>query len=270
MIPSLSANCWYNFGVSFDALVGYELQDGSVLAIEERIHQLQRDKKYNEAIAEAEKALIRYPNNFRIVYRAGEMYAVASTERSDEKLLLRCIELLERSILLLSQNSDSDISEVSIQRQIAQRYIDLDRHEKGLDILKKYNVSGVHNDLIAMTYTGTNGLSPKDAEPYMIGAFGNIVTSAVRTMMAYANYYFKKEDYASSRDALIWLIDLLQGIKLDKNTVTYVDKVIAPCYSECASLSLRLGEHEKVEPYLRRAYEVAKAFDAEPTYKLKI
>ncbi len=257
------------FGVSFDTLVGYEVQNGSVITLEERIHQLQREKKYDEAITEAEKALIRYPNDFRIVYRAGELYAVASIERSNENLLFRCVELLEQSILLLSQNSDPNISEVSIQNEIAQCYIVLGKHEKGLDLLKKYNVSGVHNDLIAMTYTGNNGFDLKDAEPYMVGAFGNIVTSAIRTMMAYANYYFKKDDYSSSRDALIWLIDLLQGIKINKNTVAYVDKVMAPCYSECANLSLLLGEREKVEPYLRSAYEVATAFDAEPTYKIR-
>ncbi len=257
------------FGVSMDALVGYEVQNGSVIALEERIHRLQREKRYAEAIAEAEKALTRYPNDFRIVYRAGELYAVANIERSNEKLLYRGIELLEQSVLLLSQNNDPNISEVSIQNEIAQCYIVLGQHEKGLAILKKYNVCGLHNDLIAMTYTGNNGFDLKHAEPYMAGAFGNIITSAIRTMMAYANYYFKKEDYASSRDALIWLVDLLRGIKIDKDTVAYVDKVIAPCYSECANLSLLLGEWDKVEPYLRRAYEVAETFDAEPTYKIK-
>ena len=256
------------FGVSLDAIVGYEVQDGSIVALEERIHQLQREKKYSEAITEAEKALIRYPNDFRIVYRCGELYAVASIERNNENELHRCIALLEQAILLLPQNNDPDISEVSIQNEIAQCYIVLGKHEKGLDLLKKYNVGGVHNALIAMTYTGNNGFDPKDAEPYMMGAWGNIVTSAVRTMMAYANYYFKTEDYALSRDALIWLSDMLQGIKIDSNAVAYVDKVIAPCYSECANLSLLLGEQEKVEPYLRRAYHIASAFDAAPTFKI--
>lgn len=53
------------------------------------------------------------------------------------------------------------------------------------------------------------------------------------------------------------------------NTDANVDKVIAPCYCECASLFHLLGEHEKVEPYLCRAYEAAKTFDAEPTYEIK-
>lgn len=215
----------------------------------------------------AEKALQRYPNDFRIVYRSGELYAVAGIEKNENNYMSRCIELLEHSILLLSQNTDPEISEVSIQNEIAQCYIVLGKHEKGLEILKKYNVSGVHNALIAMTYTGDHSCNLRDAEPYMIGALRNILVSSVRTMMAYANYYFKIEDYTSSRETLIWLISMLESIKIDPNAVAYVDKVIAACYSECANLSFLLGEEENIEPYLRRACKIAATFDAAPTYK---
>lgn len=132
------------FGVSFDALVGFEVQNSSVAALEERIHELQSEKKYEEALTEAEKALLRYPNDFHIVYRSGELYAVVGVERNQEKYLHRCIELLEHSILLLSQNTDPEISELSIQNEIAQCYVSLGKYEKGLEILKKYNVSGVY------------------------------------------------------------------------------------------------------------------------------
>ncbi len=191
------------FGVSLDALVGFEMQDNGAAALEERIHDLQREKKYDEAITEAEKALLRYPNDFRIVYRAGELYTLAGIERSEERYISRGIELLERSVLLLSQNTDPDISEVSIKNEIAQSYIVLGQYEKGIEILKKYNVSGVHNALIAVTYTSNHGFDPREAEPYIMGAFGSVITSAIRTMMAYANYYFKIEDYALSRESLI-------------------------------------------------------------------
>lgn len=262
------------FGVSVDTLVGFELQNNSVVALAEKILDLQRQKQYTDAFAEAEKALLRYPNDFRIVYRAGELYAVAGVELKNEKHMYRSIALLERAVLLLSQNDDPKISEVSIQNEIAQCYISLGKHEKGLEILKKYNVCGVHDALIATTYTAERDCDPKKAEPYMMSAFGNILMSAVRTMMAYANYYFRANDYTASRDALLWLIDLLRSIKVEQPAVengqpavAYVDKLIAPCYSECASLSLRLGETEKVAPYLHRAYQIAKAFDAAPTYK---
>lgn len=256
------------FGVSLDALIGFEVRKDGASALSEKMLDLQREKKYDDAIAEAEKALLRYPNNFRIVYRAGELYAVSGIERKNEAHIKRCMKLLEHAILLLPQNDDPAISEVSIQNEIAQCHIVLGQHEKGLEILKKYNVCGVNNVLIAMTYTSNDAFNPRDAEPYMIDAFENIILSAVRTMMAYANYYFRAKDYASSRAATLWLADMLQGVKRDPDEVAYVDKVIAPCYSEYANLSLLLGEEEKVEPYLRRAYKIAKRFDAAPTYKI--
>lgn len=264
------------FGVSLDALVGFEVLNSGAAALEKRILDLQRQKKYDEAVSEAEKALLRYPNDFRIVYRAGELYTVAGIELHSEKYLYRCIELLERAILLLSQNDDARISEVSIQNEIAQCYIVLGETQKGIELLKKYNVSGVHNALIAValtgndiTYTNTPEFGLEDAVPFMVDAFGALITNALRTMMAYANYFHKKGDYRSGRDALLWLIDLLESVKTDRNAPCYVDKVIAPCYSECANFSLLLGETDQVEPYMRRAYQAAMLFDSAPTCKVE-
>lgn len=260
------------FGVSLDMMVGFEVQNGSASALEKRIHDLQLDKKYPDAFAEAEKALIRYPNDFRLVCRSGELYTVAGIEMDDNTCLRRGIELLERSVLLLSQNTDPQISEVSIQNMIAQNYIVLGETKKGIEILKKYNVSGVHDALIAVAMTGndiTHTTTPEydldDALPFMVGAFGSVVTSALRTMLAYANYFYKKKDYLSGREALLWLISLYESLKIDKDRSCYLDKVIAPCYSECANFSLLLGETDKVEPYMREAYKAAMLFDTSPT-----
>lgn len=255
------------FGVSLDALVGFEAQNNGVIALKDRIQELQREKRYEEAITEAEKALLRYPNDFRIVYHSGMLCAVAGIEQNKENYLHRGIELLKYSVLLISQNTDEDISEVSIQNMIAQCYIILGKDERGLEILKKYNVSGVHNAMIAATYATKPDFEPKDVEPYMMGSLSNIITSLIRTMIAYANYYFKLENYELSRASLIWLAEILENLKQDPNTVAYVDKITAPCYSECANLSLLLGETDKVEPYLRRAYKIAKTFDSLPIYK---
>lgn len=264
------------FGVSLDALVGFEVLNGSADELEKRILTLQQQKKYDEAFIEAEKALLRYPNDFKIVYRSGELYTVAGIELNNEKYLSRCIELLERSILLLWQNSDPQVSEVSIQNEIAQCYIVLGKTQKGIEILKKYNVSGVNNPLIAIaltgndiTYTKTPEFRLEDAVPFMVNAFGSIITNTLRTMMSYANYFYKKGDYISSREALLWLINFLESVKIDKSVSCYVDKVIAPCYSECANFSLLLDEVEKVEPYMRKAYKAAMLFDSAPTCKVE-
>lgn len=264
------------FQVSLDALVGYQAQSGGVVAVAERIHALQQDKKYDEAAAEAEKALLRYPNDFRIVYRAGELYAVAGIELKREKHLYRCIELMERSVQLLSQNTDPSICEASLQAQIAQCYLVLGKTQKGVDLLKRYNVRGVNDPLIAIALAGDElmdgnvlGLGLEDAVPFMMGAFGSLLTNAIRTLLAYANYYGRKKEYANACDALLLLTGLLEGIRMDEDAPCYVDKVNAPCYAACAKFFLLLGEEDKVEPYLRRAYRSAVRFDNAPTIKLK-
>ncbi len=264
------------FQVSLDALVGYQAQSGGVVAVAERIHALQQDKQYDEAAAEAEKALLRYPNDFRIVYRAGELYAVAGIELKREKHLYRCIELMERSVQLLSQNTDPSICEASLQAQIAQCYLVMGKIQKGVELLKRYNVRGVNDPLIAIALAGDElmdgnvlGLGLEDAVPFMMGAFGSLLTNAIRTLLAYANYYGRKKEYANACDALLLLTGLLEGIRMDQDAPCYVDKVNAPCYAACAKFFLLLGEEDKVEPYLRRAYRSAVRFDNAPTIKLE-
>lgn len=264
------------FQVSLDALVGYQAQSGGVVAAAERIHALQQDKKYDEAVAEAEKALLRYPNDFRIVYRAGELYAVAGIELKREKHLYRCIELMERSVQLLSQNTDPSICEASLQAQIAQCYLVLGKTQKGVELLKRYNVRGVNDPLIAIALAGDElmdgnvlGLGLEDAVPFMMGAFGSLLTNAIRTLLAYANYYGRKKEYANACDALLLLTGLLEGIRMDEDAPCYVDKVNAPCYAACAKFFLLLGEEDKVESYLRRAFRSAVRFDNAPTIKLE-
>ena len=258
------------FGVSLDAIVGFETSNGGADALKERIYDLQQQKKYGEGVAEAEKALLRYPNDFKTVYRSGELYAVAGIELDNEKYLYRCIELLERSISLLSQNTDPQIGEISIQNDIAQCYIALGKAQKGIELLKKYNVNGIHNALIAIALTNDDIKESEleEAVPFMDDAFAAILRDSLRTMIAYVNYFSKKKDYLSAREALLWLIDLLERVKINENASCFVDKEIAPCYSQCASFSLLLGETEKAESYMKRAYRSAMLFDSDPTTKM--
>lgn len=257
------------FGVSLDALVGFEVRNGEKSALENRIKLLQKEKKYESAISEAEKALLRYQNDFHILYVAAQTYEFAGLEHPDKKqYLYRAIELLERAIVLLSQNNDPEISEVSIKKEVALCYITLGNNKKGIDILKKFNVCGIYDPLIAITYTQNKEFDNKEAEPYITSAFRNILVDAISSMSAFANYFYKKADYLSSKESLIWLIDMLQNTKTDQKAVAFFDKIIAPCYFQCANLSLLLGENEKIEKYLRMAYKTAEAFDNAPTFKM--
>lgn len=257
------------FEVSLDALVGFELQGGGVAAQEKKISGLQSEKRYEEAIKEAEKALLRFPNDFRIVFQCGQLYAVAGIEWRNEKHIRRGIELLEYSILLIAQNTDSSLCEGTIRYIIAQSYIILENPDKAIEIMKKDNVNCAHSAMIALTYMMNDIGDDEEIENYMMGAFSNTISTAIHTMLAYGQYYYKKKDYVSGSEAMKWLIDSLQAIKQREGEVAYVDKIIAPCYVECANFSLLLGDRKTAEQYLHRAYAIAAKYDATPTYKAK-
>lgn len=256
------------FGVSLDALVGYRVRSGACGALEDRIYALQKQKRFDEGAAEAEKALTRYPNDFRLVYRCGCLYRLKGIEGTDPRDLERAIELLNHAVPLLPQNTDPEISEFSIQSEIAECWIALGKKEQGLALLKQYNAGGVHNSLIGLTYAMSEDVPPAEAVPYLTRGFGGCVSAIIRTMTGYANYFGRIGDNDSALDACLWMIRFLESIRLREEDTSFVDKVNAPCYAECARLSEVLGRPEDAEAYLRKALTVARRFDAAPKYDL--
>ena len=256
------------FGVSVDALLGYRVQNNTAAALAERIHALQRAKDFQTAAVEAEKALSCYPNDFSIVYRCGEMYRLKGVEGSDSPALRRAIELLSHAMLLLSQNTEPEINEYTIQSGIAQCYISLDEQEHGLDLLKKYNAGGIHNALIGLTCAASPDRSPEEAAPFLMKAFDACIGELVQTMTGYATYYDRTGNSTAALDALLWLIRYLESLKTDETGVSYVDKILAPYYSECANLARKLGREEDAQSYLRVALNLARRFDAAPVHNL--
>lgn len=256
------------FGVSLDALVGYRVQNGACGALEERIHTMQKQKRFADGAAEAEKALTRYPNDFRLVYRCGTLYRLKGIEGTDPRDLERAIELLNHAVPLLPQNTDPEISEFSIQSEIAECWIALGKKERGLALLKQYNTGGVHNSLIGLTYATSESCRPEEAVPYLTKAFGDCINALIRTMTGYANYYGRIGDDTSTLDACLWMIRFLESIRLREEDTSFVDKLNAACYAECARLSEVLGRPEDAEAYLRKALTVARRFDAAPKYDL--
>ena len=99
-----------------DVLLGYTQQSASLEGSVCRLRDLRIQKDYAAAFREAEKALQRFPNNFQVVYECARIYQLSGLENHDTAALTRCQELYRRSLELISQNEDREISGVHLHR----------------------------------------------------------------------------------------------------------------------------------------------------------
>lgn len=133
------------FETSVDVLLGYTQQSASLEGSVCRLRDLRIQKDYAVAFREAEKALQRFPNNFQVVYECARIYQLSGLENRDTAALARCQELYRRSLELISQNEDKEISPVSIYIAIANAMHIAGDKEGALKLLKEYNVEGINN-----------------------------------------------------------------------------------------------------------------------------
>lgn len=250
------------FDTSVDALLGYEMKDNRLEATVTRLREYRRSKD-RDGLAEAEKALKKYPHSFQIVTESAALYRAFGIEAGDKKLLRRALELLEQSRLLLSQNEDPQISEQTIYGRIAQTYLGLDEMDKAIALWKAHNAGGVYNSRIGSILAQNDQI--EEAVPYLSEALANLLADLITTINGYVNVYLKRGDHASAQAILSWGIELFQGLrKADKPN--YFDKVCAVFLAALAASQFLSGKRDEARDTLIKAKELAAFFDASPSY----
>lgn len=256
------------FGISMDALLGYEMKGGSAESIVERIRDHLRAKDFDSALSEAEKALIRYPNTFAVVHCCADVYERKGVETGDRDALLRAIDLMERTIPLLSQNDDPQISEVTIRSDIAVCHIMLRQTGKGIEILKRYNAGGINNTLLGLICSQDENHDRRETEQFLVKGLAGVVTNAIRCMSGYINYYSSRGNINGAREAAQWLTGFLRSLR-SADDVCYFDKIISTALAVEAAFSLQLGHQDEARRLMTGAYRMAAAFDASPVYNVQ-
>ncbi len=206
------------FETSVDVLLGYGWERGSMKDAVSRISELCSEKNFDEGVKYAEKALKKYPNSFGVVWQSGMMYALMMNRKASG----RAIELFERALRLMDQNSQEEISEWSIKNQIAICYADIGQYERAVELLKQNNLCGVNNDLIG-NILSQHCKKPEEALAYLSDSLGNILGSVYRISLGYANAYAELGRLDDAKDMMLWALQLCQGLR-QSDTITYMDK----------------------------------------------
>ena len=250
------------FDTSVDVLIGYEVKDNSLEATVKRLQQYRRDKDVS-GLAEAEKALMKYPHSFKIVNASSALYRAFGIETGDKALYRRALELLERSLLLLPQNDDPQISEQTIYGKIAQTYLGLKDVEKAVELWKAHNSEGAYSPQIGHALAQSDHF--EDAAPFLSEAFVKLLSDLVTTIVGYLNVYMKRGDNASAQAILSWGTELLKGLRKEDKP-NYFDKVSSVFLVALAGSQFLSGKTDEARETLIKAKALASYFDSSPSY----
>lgn len=251
------------FDTSVDALLGYTLRDNHVDAIVKRMRECRR-KKDREGVAEAEKALKKYPHSFEIVKESAAIYNAFGFESRDKELLSRAMELLERSRLLLDQNTDPEISEQTIYGKIAETCWGLGEIDKAIEIWKTHNSGMLYSHKIGHILA-QDGDRTEEAAPYLSEALATITAHLCDVIIGYVNVFAKRKDYASAEAILSWSVDVFSGLRMDGKP-NFFDKVSSAFLAAKAQVQFEAGDADAARESLIKAKKLAVIFDASPSY----
>ena len=251
------------FDTSVDVLLGYHVKSSKQADTAARLRECLQNRDTG-GLAEAEKALLRYPNCFDIVYQSAKLYYLFGLMSGEKTRLRRSIELMERAIPLLGQNTDPKISEISITYDMANAYMELGEEEKALELLKSNNPRGINDDVIGQSLAASLN-RPEEAAAYLSTALVSVSAMLIRIVSGLMNVYFKRDDYASGAAVLKLALDFFAGLKSDGKSNLF-DKPCAAFYVGLAHAQMKLGKLDKARGSLVAADKLAEEFDRNPDY----
>ena len=250
------------FDTSVDVLLGYEMKDNRMESTVQRLREYRR-KKDRAGLEEAEKAIKKYPHSFKVVNECASIYRGFFYESGDKKLGARALELTEKTLPLLPQNTDPEISIETVYGRIAEICMGLGETERGIELFKKHNAGGLYNHRIG-NYLA-DGPDPDEAAPYLSESMANCLAALASTVTGYINMYGSRKDYASAEAILRWWIDMTPGLRKDGKP-NFFDKVSCGFYAALALVQLLQGREGDARDTLKKAKELAEFFDADPSY----
>lgn len=251
------------FDISVDALLGYQMKDNRLNATVERLWRASGSRDC-DALAEAEKAIRKYPHSFDVVYAAAFLYYAFALESKKEPWIRRAIELMDSARLLVSQCADPRVNESVLYGRMAEMHDLLGESDKALELLKAHNAGGIFNDMIAIVLLAHGG-DPEEANGFLEDGFLRTISSLIRIVIGYAMLFDVKNDNAAGMEMMRWIIPTLEGLRRTDEP-NFLDKMIA-VYDACLAIfQFKSGDRESAEDSLRKAKTLARSFDAAPNY----
>ena len=254
------------FSISMDVLLGYAMSSKSIEDIVEKLNMLVKENKHDDAISEADKALVRYPGNFKVILHCAKTYHVVSAVNGKAEYVKKTIALYETALKYISQNTDPDESEFSIRLNIAELK-SRDDPKDALEELQRINYLGVADVDIAMILMNTDQLD-EALERYT----KVLVSILIKSLQLSSNMAAglvktgKRTNFKEASDVLDWCLSLLE--MTSNGQTSYLSKIKVILLVMKAMCLSCLDDLENMRSCIDKAYLLAKEYDRNPTNEI--
>ena len=253
------------FDTSLDVLIGFEARDNRTDVLAARLQKMAYTMD-PDGIAEAEKALKKYPHNFAVVFSSALLYGVYGINPKNNKYLTRSVELFEQSITLISQNTDPGIDETVIYGQLAVLHQTMGNTKKALEIYQAHNAGGVYDIRIGHLLAQKDNY--KQADEYLSRAFVKQLSDRAALITGKLKCYLKAKDYVEARALIEACLAENETYRKDGKP-NVLDKFDCVLLTELAFIELETGHKKNARVCLVRAREIASRFDEAPDFDAK-
>ena len=179
-------------------------------------------------------------------------------------MIMGALELMERTLTLLPQNTDPEISEQTIYGKIAETYWGLGEADKAIEIWKKHNSGMLFSHKIGHILAQDCNRT-EEATPYLSEAMVKITADLCDVIIGYVNVFAKRKDFASAEAILTWGVTAFTGLRKG-NKPNYLDRLSSVFLATIAQVQFEAGDADAARESLIKAKALAEFFDASPSY----
>ena len=247
------------FDLSVDVLLGYEMQNNNLKNTVEKLKTAVYSKDFSEP-EQVEMAVKKYPHSFDVFFYGATLLIAEGAETNDRNTITHSIELFEKALLLLPQNTDPSISEFTIKKSMSDAYLLIGNHTTALKFLRESNPQGVNNADIGLVLS-LYSKEYDEAEMMLSYALLSNLSEVLKICMSYYNLYVQKGKIGKAREIMNFQKEYFKNFKLP-NTLNFADKNIILADVMISYTYMKENE-EKCRSILTSAVKSAKEYDAE-------
>ena len=253
------------FDVSVDVLLGYKMKDNHIEAMRNRLLGYIASKD-RAGLEEAEKALVKFPNDYWVVYDAACMYQGFGLEDRKTAWLRRSNELFERAVEIIPPDADPRFGELEVRGSIATNYYFLNETKKAIEQLQKHNQAGVFNSHLGLMKAMEDEDLSESAR-ILAQSFLSEVSNMVNTILGFVTICERKGETKKLESICSFAIEFFSRLKKN-DSPSYIDKYLCAFYTFLSHSYYRAGEVKKAEEVLQKAKDLAVRFDNNPDYRV--